>query len=379
MTTSSTFKLAAIGAMLAMAGAAHAQNSIQLYGLIDTALAFQTHQVAATNAAGRATRSGSVSGVVPGFFNGSRWGLLGNEDLGGGWSAVFRLESGFSPDTGVSLQGGRLFGRQAWVGLNSDYGQVTLGRQYSVTFDMLLPYDTIGWGNAGASDVWVQLLAGSRLDNTLKYQQNLGPFKMEATYSLGEVAGGAARGSIFGAGVGYASGALGLGMVGQQAQDPAGNKQTNGGAGASYRLGPITLQGYYLFARRDGAFTPSSGQDLAPTYGTYSQLYANPGITNVGASAAARTDHVFQFGATYQMTPAWVLKAATIYDAARRVNANGEDGHKLSVFLIADYFFSKRTDTYVAGTYNKVSASMNGPYGGQNDSVGVFVGMRHRF
>lgn len=372
-------KVSALGAMLTLAGTAHAQTSVTLYGLIDTAIAYQSHQVAATNAAGRATSSGGAVGIVPGFFNGSRWGILGSEDLGGGTSAVFRLESGFSPDTGVSLQGARLFGRQAWVGLNADYGQITLGRQYSVPFDILLPFDTIGWGNTGASDVWVQLLEGSRLDNSVKYQQNVGPLKFEAAYSLGEFAGAASAGSTYAAGVGYTSGPLGLGIVGQQARDPARNKQTNAGVGASYAIGSVTLHGYYLFTRRDAAFAPSTSQDFAPTYGTNAQFYANPGITNIGAGTAARTDHVFQFGATYQVTQAFVVKAAAIYDAVDNVNAAGDNGHKLSAFLIGDYFFSKRTDTYIAGTYNKVSASMNGPYAGHDNSVGVFLGMRHRF
>ncbi len=372
-------KIWTVGVMLTICGAAHAQGSITLYGLLDTAIAYQTHQLAATNAAGRATGSGSQLALAPGFFNGSRWGILGSEDLGGGLEAVFRLESGFAPDTGVSLQGARLFGRQAYVGLNGNYGQITLGRQYSVPFDVLLPFDTIGWANTPASDVWVQLLAGSRLDNSVKYAQQLGPFKVTAAYSAGEVAGGASNGSTYGAGLGYAAGKVATGIVGQQARDPAGNKQTNAGVGASYAIGPVTLQSYYLYVRRDGAFAPSGSQDFVPTYGTFAQAYANPGVTNVGASTAARTDHVFQFGTTYQVTSALTIKAAAIYDAARHVSAAGEDGYKLSAFLIGDYFFSKRTDAYLAGTYNKVSASMNAPYAGHSDSVGVLLGMRHRF
>ncbi|MFX1671019.1 porin [Paraburkholderia sp. A2WS-5] len=84
----------------------------------------------------------------PGFFNGSRLGLFGTEDLGGGMSAIFRIEADFNPTTRVSLQGNREFGRQAYVGIKSGYGQVTLGRQYSIPFETLLPYDTIGWANS---------------------------------------------------------------------------------------------------------------------------------------------------------------------------------------------------------------------------------------
>lgn len=63
-------------------------------------------------------RMPNLTGTVP-----SRWGVRGKEDLGGGLHAVFTLESGFAPDSGVSNQGGRLFGRQANVGLSGPWGR----------------------------------------------------------------------------------------------------------------------------------------------------------------------------------------------------------------------------------------------------------------
>src|SRR5258708_32662296 len=63
-------------------------------------------------------------------MRGNRWGFVGQEDLGGGLSAIFRLESGFNVENGTSAQGGREFVRQAYVGLSSPYGTLTLGRQY---------------------------------------------------------------------------------------------------------------------------------------------------------------------------------------------------------------------------------------------------------
>ncbi len=232
-------KISTLGIMLAVTGAAHAQTSVTLYGLIDTAIAYQSHQVAATNAAGEPRAVGALWASCRASSTDRVGAFWAARTSAGGTSAVFRLESGFSPDTGVSLQGGRLFGRQAWVGLNADYGQITLGRQYSVPFDILLPFDTIGWGNTGASDVWVQLLEGSRLDNSLKYQQVVGPLKLEAAYSPQANLRAAHRlARPLAAGVGYTRGSLGLGIVGQQARDPAGNKQTNAGVGASYAIGP---------------------------------------------------------------------------------------------------------------------------------------------
>jgi predicted porin len=64
---------------------------------------------------------------------GPRLGSQGREDLGDGAQALVVLESGVSFDTGSFAQGGLAFGRQAYVGLSSRYGAITLGRQYDFT------------------------------------------------------------------------------------------------------------------------------------------------------------------------------------------------------------------------------------------------------
>jgi predicted porin len=374
-------KISAAGGVVALtfACSAHAQSSITLYGLLDTALSWQTNQVGATAANGRALTSGSSVALGSGFYNGSRWGLLGTEDLGGGLSAIFRLESGFSPTTGGSLQGSREFGRQAYVGLASQYGQFTLGRQYSLPFETLLPYDTIGWGNSAASNVWVQLLEGSRLDNTAKYVFNFKQWKFAAAYSFGGQAGSVSSGSTYAAAINYQGSVVGAGFVAQQAKDLTGHKQSNLGAGASLVAGPVTVDGYYLYTRRDAGFTPSSSQDFSPTYGSYSALYTNPGNTNIGTGTEARTDNVFQLGATWQARPTVIFKAGAIYDVAEHVNAEGQDGNRLTAFLSGDYLLSKRTDVYLVGAYSRASDAFNGPFAGEDDSTSVTLGIRHRF
>ena len=104
-------------AALAATGAAFAQSSVTLFGVVD--LAYENVK----------TNAGRVSGLSPSSNSSSRIGFRGVEDLGGGLSAVFRLEQGINLDDGTLGQGGRAFGREPSVGLASTaWGTVTAGR-----------------------------------------------------------------------------------------------------------------------------------------------------------------------------------------------------------------------------------------------------------
>ena len=130
-------------AALASVGAAFAQSTVTLYGRVDVALMYIEQKTTTLLQGTQKTATGN-----PGFavnsagLTGSRWGLKGSEDLGGGLKAIFQLESGFTVDTGGSGQGGLLFGRQAYGGFEGNWGTFTVGRQYS-------PLDTV-WGNFDA-------------------------------------------------------------------------------------------------------------------------------------------------------------------------------------------------------------------------------------
>ncbi|MFX6218091.1 porin, partial [Acinetobacter baumannii] len=67
-----------------------------------------------------------------GLMKGSRLGVKGVEDLGGGIKALFTIENGFSVDTGEAGQGKLLWGRQATVGLSGNFGTVLVGRQNDI-------------------------------------------------------------------------------------------------------------------------------------------------------------------------------------------------------------------------------------------------------
>lgn len=105
---------------------AQAQTAVQIYGIVDSGVAHLTN----VNAAGDSiTKIPSLTSSFP-----SRIGFRGTEDLGGGLQAFFVLENGLALDTGTQQQGGRLFGRQANVGIKGAWGTVTIGRQLNMTY-----------------------------------------------------------------------------------------------------------------------------------------------------------------------------------------------------------------------------------------------------
>ncbi|MBA2673163.1 porin [Ramlibacter sp.] len=183
-------KLLALAALSALAGGASAQSSVTLYGVVDVGIE-QT----------RLSPGSNTLRLSSGIQSGSRWGVKGKEDLGGGLSASFQLEAGFDATTGARGQGGLAFGRQSWVGLDGAWGSVKLGRQYVPFFlaqDTIDPFGTgiIGDGS-GMSAVFRPY--GVRMDNTINYSTpNFGGLSAEVAYGMGEISGSTSRGSQYG-------------------------------------------------------------------------------------------------------------------------------------------------------------------------------------
>ncbi|XOT94945.1 porin, partial [Alcaligenes pakistanensis] len=128
------------------------------------------------------------TGLINGIQSGNRWGLKGSEDLGDGLRAVFVLESGFNLGDGNSAQGGRLFGRQATLGLAGDsWGQLDFGRQTNITSKYLSAIaDPFGGGfdqaNIGGAFTSANTV---RYDNMVMYQTpNFSGFQFGVGYSF---------------------------------------------------------------------------------------------------------------------------------------------------------------------------------------------------
>lgn len=170
---------------------ASAETSVTLYGLIDTGIGYANVDGSFTDPVTgvRSRLDNSRMGMTSGMTAGSRWGLRGKEDLGDGLYATFRLESGFDSADGGSLQNGRLFGREATVGLGSaEWGEIKFGRQYNVATRLMSSLFGPAFGgftqlNTGAglgfsASNWV------RYDNLALYESaSIGGWRVSAGYS----------------------------------------------------------------------------------------------------------------------------------------------------------------------------------------------------
>ncbi len=197
------------------AGTASAQSSaLAIYGIVDAGVNYERGNVA-----------GSDVKLTSGIQSGSRLGFRGTEDLGGGLSAKFVLETGIAIDTGGFNQGGLAFGRQSWVGLNGDFGTVAMGRQYTPHYTALNDIDPFKTGLSGNSQNMI--LSPTRMDNTIKYSSpSWSGFIAELAYGLGEVIGNNTASRQLGGALGYANGPALVKLAYHGADDATGTDRT---------------------------------------------------------------------------------------------------------------------------------------------------------
>ncbi len=332
---------------------AYAQSSVTLYGLIDESVRYQQ----SSN-----TSSHSFVGLNEGAINGTRFGFKGIEALGGGLRAIFDLQAGFNPGTGKSDQQQQLFGRYSWVGLDSDnYGQLKLGRQYGGIYNFYaFHFDPIGGGNINATD-WSLFLTGIRFDNTAQYEKQLGPVDITVQHSFGGQAGSFNSGSTTNAAAIYTFTTASVGLAGSQSEDATGKKLTVGSVGGKYTVGKAIFYLYGIDAHRDAGFTAAATNSGGPLSNT--NIDSNATLASGKGQTSSRTDLFVRAGASYQLAPQWLFIASYAYDHAKDV-APGANGSIQTVYGIADYLLSKRTDVYLEVDESHLSgASVTDPNG----------------
>jgi len=347
--------LVAIAALVAV-GAVSAQSSVTLYGRLDAAVGKNEVKVGGTAlgaAALAGTRSDPGWNVNSGNVSGSRWGMRGTEDLGGGMKANFVLESGYSLDTGTSAQGGRLFGRNAYVGVSGGFGDIRLGRQVTFMADFgwaitggYANYDAwavnTGFGNKGsiAEDV-------VRKDNSISYRTpSMGGLTAGLMIAPGEngVPGGASNSTYYSGVIDFKNGPLQANLTYERddtnaagTPTPGGTSQTQWVLGGKYDLGPAALA---LSVQRAK-------------------------VLNV-------KDTGWAVGVTAPMGP---VTLALEYARERSENSGTFAGRANALNLRAIYALSKRTDVYAFLSDGKSRTAL----GGTQDLSRYALGVRHTF
>lgn len=291
---------------------AFAQSSATLYGVIDTAVQHQTNAT---------PTGGTLNAMGSGSISGSRWGVKGAEDLGGGLKTVYTLEAGFNPTNGSAGQGGLAFGRQAFVGMEGDFGRLTGGRQYSVGAEHDFNFDPL-WGisNVNESTFYLSYYGNQgstfRVNNSVRYSKGFGGLNVAAMYGFGNVASSSSASAYSGVQASYTTGALNLGAAYQQ---------TDLNTSASTNLGSTKntkLSGNY-------GFGPA-------------RVFVNYMDTKVGNNGG-KSD-VTNLGLNYEITPLVNLVAAYYYD--KTSTAASVNGSRSTTALGLSYSFSKRTMVY---------------------------------
>jgi predicted porin len=398
-------KAIVVSAVALAAGSAFAQSSVTLYGVIDTGLGYQSNQASlGATSGGRA-----VVKMLNGVVYGSRFGLKGTEDLGGGNRAIFVLEEGFNSQNGAEATSGLAFSRQAYVGLaNQAYGTLTAGRQYESYYSLLVPWSPAtplsGYFGAHPGDI-DSLDLIYRVNNNLVYTSpNLHGLVFSGSYSLGGVPGSFNAGSTWSTALQYVNGPFGM-AVGLERVN---NSTPGGGAwGANSTMSNAGAEAG-VSAINNGYQTAQSQQRLAVTGGytfnsqwsvtaSYSNVQYIPGINSKFVDTA-----IFNTGGVvlhFAPTPSWDLDAGYSYTRATEANGIADSARYQQVSLAQYYTLSKRTSLYLMEAYQRANGKtlgtngagdvidatasigdgMNGTPSSSNNMFAAGVGIIHKF
>ena len=306
---------------VAAAGAAQAQSgTVTIYGIVDA-----YGQVA--------NGASNLSRVQSGGLSGSRIGFKGNEDLGGGLRAFFTIESGINLDDGTNGQGA-FWGRQAFVGIGTPYGQVSLGRQYGSVYVLSSDFSEFSNGPTGASTAVIGGFGGyepvrgsanaatgnggpARVNNSVKYESpSFNGFKAGALVGLGEVAGSTTKTRI---------------------ADVYGR----------YTAGPLDAMLSVIDDRIDATGFNVSTVSAAAAY-TFGDYRVTGGVISVNDKSAANVDgQGYWIGGDYRL-------GLNLFKVQYLVNKQKDgDGKTQAIGAGYQYDLSRRTNLYTSLTYFK--------------------------
>jgi predicted porin len=392
-------------------------NSVTLYGIVDAGISRVS-----------GLKNGTDTALVSGIMEGSRFGLRGNEDIGGGYRAIFTLEnrtelnngslSNRSPSgtqvpdrlnqaallglpgalqpavSGVAAQIGSTIGvnlgnafwdRQAYVGLVTPFGGLVAGRQYTPGYEISATFDTLGTqsslaaGQVGAIPSSVKI----RASNAVQYRIQLGGITAGAMYAFGGVAGNSKANRFAGVMAMYKGAGFSVGGAYNQENNEVGLKSLKSVlVGGSLDVGPGKASALYGQIKDDnpaGVSTIAAG--LTPLVGAAGAALVQSAFT----TALKQDAHQFHIGYKLETGPNTFYVAYNSYNDRKAANAD-----VTSYGVAYTYALSKRTDLNAVLTrfdnkgLGQAAPGQAGSLGGvtasaATDSTGLAFGIRHRF
>ncbi|WP_109476288.1 porin [Paraburkholderia sp. C35] len=341
-----------IALLYLLSTAAHAQSSVTLYGLIDAGATYANHVATPTG-------HGSLVKFGDGVAQGNRWGIRGVEDLGDGLRAIFTLESGFAVGNGASLQGGALFGREAWVGLEEkSIGSVTFGRQYTLSRDFIHNYTIAHESPAGNYAYHINdldQLVTSRINNAVRFtsadfsgfrfgimygfSNETGAFAGSASSPAG-TQGGEGSSRTYSVGANYDNKSFGFGIAYTNIRFPASATPAFSETIANVDTGPLRNIKTLGLGSRCVA-------DIGAVWGnwTHTQIVAIDGESS--------TLNNFEIGGKYAFSTAVASGLGYTFSALSGLWSG--KWHQINSFI--DYKFSKTTEIYALAIYQKAAGS----------------------
>jgi predicted porin len=395
-------------ALSAVATAATAQTTATLYGIVDASI------YKSTNTAGA-----SQLQLASGMMEGSRWGIRGTEDLGGGMRAMFTLENRFEVDTGATGNrpisgsalparltrglsagqltaiapvlaavgpqqavnpGNTLFDRQAFLGLVTPVGAFLAGRQYTPGFATLAKYDTSatqGPATSGGLGMLLYQPVEIRRNNSLQYVIQQSGISASVMHAFGEAKTATtpgSSGSLTGFNLSYDAGPISVGVAHNAAKDGVGQSSLKTTViGGSYNFGAAKLFGTY--AKID---------DKNPALATSIAALSAP-------AAALLKPNLIQDASLFHLGVSFDVGSGTIKLAYNQLNdKRAANADSTSYGGTYTYPLSKRTNLNFAlarvtnKNFGQVALGGGGFSGGITsapgvDSTSIGFGIRHSF
>jgi predicted porin len=412
-------------ASVAALGAAHAD--VTLYGVIDVGVGTSSSNMSSDvnnpsnanvypscgNACLLNSTAGRVTSPVNGLLTPSRWGVKGTENLGGGLTGMFTLESALNPwggnnpndhallagntaqtGAGDSSLNGQMFDREASVGVKGDLGQITVGFQLNLNGERWGAADPLGGGYISPFGTYGGLSGmGSsftgRASNSFKYAYTMGNTQLKAFYAMGGESGNAGAGSQTGVQVlMQATPALSLGLTAARMND---NVAFASGANTVNNQGVPGLAATYYNSTETILDAQYQANPKLKFYGGYLQVVqSNPSngaadaliTANLGIPISAASLNTSPYTTNLTTTVGWLglnydveanqhakfgfynktVSAYTKgYASASTLQANTVAGDSFTyaqgntpIFAFAyTYDLSKKTDIYFAANWEK--------------------------